>query len=73
MTRLAPLALAALLLTSCARATKSPDATQQHATRTVVYDDGNVVERYAIDDGTTCYRFFSAGSNGWFCVRDVPR
>ena len=28
-----------------------------------------LIERFVMDDGTTCYRYFHTGSNGWSCVR----
>lgn len=31
-----------------------------------------MIERFVLDDGTTCYRYFHTGSNGWACVRTEP-
>lgn len=77
MTTALRLTALALLLTSCApngRADRAALDPNDHAIKTTIYErSGEAVERFAIDDGTTCYRYFSTGSNAWSCVRDVPR
>lgn len=70
-TRLRLVALV-LLLTSCARASESaPYLADQVLSRNTLHlgPGPEVIERFVFSDGTTCYRYFHTGSNGWSCVR----